>query len=80
MQYDKKMTELSKLMIVTSVFEFSHKSTENIFVVDEHNYFNSQPKVDTEEQIKFFIVSQDTNFLSDLAKKGSRTLDKVDEN
>ena len=47
---------------------------ENISVVDEHNKFNSQPKVDTEEQIKFFIVSQDTNLLSDLAKKVSRIL------
>ena len=56
MQYDTKLTEFSKFMILTSVFELSHKSTENIFVVDEHNYFNSQPKVQSEEQIKIFIV------------------------
>ena len=62
MQYHKKLTEFSKFKFVTSVFKtnFSRKSTENIFVVDEHNYFNSQPKVDTEEQIKFYI----SNFIA----------------
>ena len=35
--------------------EFSHKSTENILVIDDLNYFNSQSKVDTEEQIKFHL-------------------------
>ena len=39
MQYDKKLTEFSKLINrdLGAQNEFSQKSTENVFLVDEHN-------------------------------------------
>ena len=66
MQYHKKLRIHDCDLGVQN--EFSHNSTENTFVVDEHNYFNSQPKLDNEEQIKFYIVSLHTNLLSYFAK------------